>query len=372
MATQPKPRTAEELNPSRFSATGGQVEGQRYNVGMMQYPSAVGSEEYPHYVCFFINVRGKSKYKNSYKTTEVSGAGENRFDRAQAQKNLNTATNVAGAALGAKAAYDVSSKAAANMGGTSGKAKAIGVTVSTIMGGVGGAVAANAVSNYFEGDKTYRIDSAIMLAVNDRPSVQYQVEYQSQDMGSLAGLIAGGTSSIDSGFLDAGGEAARAALLNVAQIPSGIASAFGSNFDYKAMASVGTGTAMNPFREQVFQNVQTRTFNFEYKFLPRDAAESKAVQNIIKMFKFHMHPELSEGTLFYIYPSEFNIVYYFKSSANPYVHKISTCVLQSMNVDYGGPGQFTSFADGSPAEINMRLQFVELEVLTKERINDGY
>jgi hypothetical protein len=372
MADQPKPRTAEQLNPKNFSATGGQIDGQRYNVGMMQYPGLVGTKEYPHYVCFFINIRGKSKYKSQYKTTEVSGAGENRFDRAQTQKNLNTATTLAGGALGAKAGFDVGSKVAANMGQTSGKAKALGVALTTVAGGLVGATAANAVSNYFEGDKTYRIDSAIMLAVNERPSVQYQVEYQSQDMGTLAGVIAGGTSVIDSGFLDAGGEAARAALLNVAQIPSGIASAFGSNFDYKAMASVGTGTAMNPFREQVFQNVQTRTFNFEYKFLPRDANESKSVQNIIKMFKFHMHPELSEGGLFYIYPSEFNIVYYFNNDQNPYVHKISTCVLQSMNVDYGGQGQFTSFADGSPTEINMRLQFVELEVLTKERIASGY
>lgn len=372
MADQPKPRTAEELNPARFSAQGGQVDGQKYNVGMMQYPGRVGTQEYPHYVCFFINIRGKSKYKSAYQTTEISGAGENRFDRAQAQKNLNTATVTGGALLGGKAAFDASSKAAANMGQTSGRAKALGVGISTLAGAATGAVVANAVSNYFEGDKTYRIESAIMLAVNERPSVQYQVEYQSQDMGTLAGLIAGGTSVIDSGFMDAGGEAARAAMLNIAQIPSGIASAFGSNFDYKAMASVGTGTAMNPFREQVFQNVQTRTFNFDYKFLPRDAAESKAVQNIIKMFKFHMHPELSEGGLFYIYPSEFNIVYYFNNTQNPYVHKISTCVLQNMNIDYGGQGQFTSFADGSPSEINMRLQFVELEVLTKERIASGF
>jgi hypothetical protein len=171
--------------------------------------------------------------------------------------------------------------------------------------------------------------------------------------------------------MDAGGEAARAALLNVAQIPSGIAQAMGSDFDFKAMASVGTGTAMNPFREQIFQNVQTRTFNFDYKFLPRSETEAQAVQRIIKMFKFHMHPELSAGGLFYIYPSEFNIVYYYKGKENPHINKISTCVLQSMNVDYGGQ-QFGSFYDGSPTEINMRLGFVELEVLTKERVNIGY
>jgi hypothetical protein len=202
--------------------------------------------------------------------------------------------------------------------------------------------------------------------------VQYQVEYQAQDMGALAGIVAGGTSVIDSGYLEGGGEAAKIALLNLAQIPAGIAQAMGANVDAKSIASVATGMTQNPFREQVFQNVQTRTFNFDYKFLPRSERERETVQLILRMFRFHMHPELSDGGLFYIYPSEFDIVYYYKGKANPYVNKISTCVLQSMNVDYGGQGQFGSFADGSPTEINLRLNFVELEVLTKERVNVGY
>jgi hypothetical protein len=360
---------ASELNPESFGRRGGDdaQSGIKYNVEGLNYPDKVASDEYPHYIGFFINIRGKSKYKSSYKTVEVSGAGENRFDRKQAGKNTNVLTTVAAGVAGAKLGANLAGKILGNSGKTSTTAKVIGV----VAGGVAGAAAGAAVANYFEPDTTYRIDSAILLAVNERPSVQYQVEYKSQDMGTLAGLIAGGTSAIDSGFMDAGGEAARAMLLNVAQIPSGIAQAMGSDFDFKAMASVGTGTAMNPFREQIFQNVQTRTFNFDYKFLPRSETEAQAVQRIIRMFKFHMHPELSGGGLFYIYPSEFNIVYYYKGKENPHINKISTCVLQTMNVDYGGQ-QFGSFYDGSPTEVNMRLSFVELEVLTKERVNIGY
>ena len=44
--------------------------------------------------------------------------------------------------------------------------------------------------------------------------------------------------------------------------------------------------------------------------MPKDRAESQAVYNIIQTFKEHMHPELSKGGYFYIYPSEFEIVYY--------------------------------------------------------------
>jgi hypothetical protein len=85
-----------------------------------------------------------------------------------------------------------------------------------------------------------------------------------------------------------------------------------------------------------------------------------------------MHPEISAGGLFYIYPSEFNIVYYYAGKENPHLNKISTCVLEDMNVDYGGSNGFNTFNDGMPSEINITLRFKELETLTKERIDKGY
>jgi hypothetical protein len=84
-----------------------------------------------------------------------------------------------------------------------------------------------------------------------------------------------------------------------------------------------------------------------------------------------MHPELSTDGLFYVYPSEFEMQYYFKGKENQFVHKISTCVLKNMTVKYGGQ-YFTSFENGSPAEITMKLDFQELELLTKERIIKGF
>jgi hypothetical protein len=42
-----------------------------------------------------------------------------------------------------------------------------------------------------------------------------------------------------------------------------------------------------------------------------------------------------------------------------------------MDVDYGSDN-FNSFSDGAPVEINMSLVFQEIEVLTKERMKQGY
>ena len=105
--------------------------------------------------------------------------------------------------------------------------------------------------------------------------------------------------------------------------------------------------------------------------MPRSRAEALNVRRILNLFKFHMHPELSAAGLFYLYPSEFEIRYFFKNKENTYFDKISTCVLKNMSVDYGGD-IFSSFDDGIPVEINLTLQFQELELLTKERIAQGY
>jgi hypothetical protein len=37
---------------------------------------------------------------------------------------------------------------------------------------------------------------------------------------------------------------------------------------------------------------------FKYKFFPKNKTESDAVYNIINTFKFHMHPDMSDGKFF--------------------------------------------------------------------------
>ena len=366
-----KGRSASDLNASNLTVNGGtSKEGDiKYKVDNLTYPLDLsGTPDLQHYVGFFINIRGKSKYMKSYNTTEITATDENRIDRTKLGERFNTVAGAAGAYFGAKMGNTVANKVLGNIGQTSTKTKIISKAVGALAGGYAGYKAAT----LFEADKMYRISAAIMLAVSERPSVSYGIDYTAQDMGSASGALAGGVSSADASTMGMAAELTRALMLQTAQIPAGIASMAGSNFDPAAMASLGTSTTPNPFREQIFKSVDTREFHFNYKFLPRNAKEAQAVELIIRMFKFHMHPELSAGGLFYIYPSEFNIVYYYKGKENPHINKISTCVLTNMQVDYGGGQGFHSFDDGTPTEINIKLSFRELEILTKERVNIGY
>jgi len=383
---------ADALRPFSMDANSNEgARGFKYSVKTRTYPAAVsGDKDLQHYMCFFINIRGKSKYKDRFKSTPISTGGQNRLQSqglvdAGAFAAAAGATTLAAGAIGSVLGNSVNNLIGANLKGVGNGAKTItplqqfatsGFGKGVIGGGlaIGGGIlgiAGNRATGFFEPDQSERIDQAIMLAINKAPEVKYGVEYDAKDLGTMVGLISGGSSAVDAMDNERNSEYAKSVAMNIANIPKGIADVFGGDLDFGSALKQGMGVAPNPFREQVFRNVQTREFTFEYKFLPRNKTEVDNVQNIIYQFKFHMHPEVSTGGLFYIYPSTFDIAYYYKGKENTNFNRISTCVLEDLAVDYGGQG-FNTFASGSPTEINIKLRFRELEVLTKERIFQGY
>ena len=120
-----------------------------------------------------------------------------------------------------------------------------------------------------------------------------------------------------------------------------------------------------------------RSFNYEFTFSPRNEKESKAAKDIIELFRFHMAPELKGNQMRYLtLPSTFDIHYMYqtskdKSRENKFYNKIATCVLTKVNVDYA-PGGVQSFESGAPVSTTMSLEFMETEMLTKEKIADGF
>ena len=90
-----------------------------------------------------------------------------------------------------------------------------------------------------------------------------------------------------------------------------------------------------------------------------------------------MAPELQGTNSRYLtLPSEFDIPYMYKANdgnsyENDYYKRIGTCVLENVSTNYT-PNGVKSFADGAPTAIKMDLTFRETEVLTKEKINEGF
>jgi hypothetical protein len=359
--------------------------GNKYAVQNLMYPSNLTVDaDMQHWVTFYINVRGASKIaqdKSQLATGQpVSIKGENRLDPTQ-MDNATTAAGAIGGAvvglsigkkLGTFAGKAIFAKSKANGSSTlvAGTAGLTTMAAGAIAGaGVGAAVGGTASYLTVKSDTTYRLKDAITLHVSQAPSAHYGADYDIVELGAIGGFAAGGSSYSDTikasdrsmeGLLGAAREALKG--------PAGLI----TSGNGKALIEAASKKTLNPYREVLFKSIGFRKFAFDYRFFPQSQAETDQIQKIIYTFKYHMHPEMSAGGLFYIHPSEFNIQYYFKGAENKYFNKISTCVLTDMHVDYGGQEDFSSFKDGAPVEISMRLQFQELETMTKERIADGY
>lgn len=132
------------------------------------------------------------------------------------------------------------------------------------------------------------------------------------------------------------------------------------------------GYAINPQFLFMYKNLSFRRFSYRFLFTPNSEEEAQDVRNIIKMFRFHASPEVMGITgRFQIAPSVFEIEFMYKSSENQNIPKISTCVLEHINVDYS-PRGWSTHTDGMPIHTALDLVFKEVELITKNRIEDGF
>ena len=145
------------------------------------------------------------------------------------------------------------------------------------------------------------------------------------------------------------------------------------------LVSKSLGIATNPHEEMFFKKPNFRSFSYTFDFYPKSESEMEDVNKIIMLFKYHMHPGLDTsslgGKLFKV-PSEFEIHYAYLGQENEYLNKISNCVLQDMNVEYGPGEQWSTFRNDTkgapPVNTKVTLEFQETQFITKKEITEGY
>ena len=346
-----------------YKARGGAAtfDSNKYQIENLSYPTdLMGSlgEYGNNYVIFYINVAEDSKLIKD-KVVEVAPDSTPRdygdLAAISQQANLGTVGAVGAAALPAVTTLAVSGNL---------KSKA---TVATLGTAVAGGLALQNLGASFSGKKV-RLKTAIALHTPNTLSTKYTMNYEEENLDVFGGIVAG-TSALKKAAEKKGGSNIMKDLAN--QGSAAIAAA-GLNVPGTAGLSRLTGLAPNPRKEQIFKAVEFRVFQFDYQFYPRDAQEAQNVLDIIYQFKLHMHPEFKDANNFlYIYPSEFDIFYYNGTQENMNINRHTSCVLTDLSVDYSPNGQFTSFSDGMPTQINISLVFKELATLTKEKIQDG-
>lgn len=146
----------------------------------------------------------------------------------------------------------------------------------------------------------------------------------------------------------------------------------------KGAMELASGVVMNNRLETIFEGIDKRNFSYSFKMMPKSEAEAENVDQIVRMFRFYMSPSFEGGlqSRHMIVPATFDITYMTNNGrVNEYLNRVSTCVLKSANVTYGGERvQFfrPNEKGAPPVETNIELQFQEIDLITREKLALGF
>jgi len=230
---------------------------------------------------------------------------------------------------------------------------------------------------------TTRLATAIAMYMPSTVTTGYTSQYTDTEIGFVSRGAINAYEKFSQGNMKAGlteignldqdlAKALNAMMLNTAGALPGFAG-------LKAAAEMRSGVVLSDRMELAFKGIDKRTFQYTFKMNPKSQQEAQEIRNIIHAFKVNMLPEYegsdSHGRSL-IVPNTFDIEYHWNGAENQFLHKISTCVLESMNVTYGGE-KFKTHAgidgDGAPPiDTTLSLTFKELELITREKAAQGF
>ena len=228
---------------------------------------------------------------------------------------------------------------------------------------------------------TTRLDTAIAMYMPTNIKVQYGANYTDTEIGifteEVASIISTATSGEDlkNAINQSAGEICdagiRFGLKGIGELPG-----FGGALETKEMME---GVIFADRMELAFKGIGKRKFSYEFKMMPRSQAEADQIQEIIYAFKFNMLPSFegdTKGRKLTV-PNTFDIQYMYQNAENSYLNKVSTCYLENMDVTYGGDRYKTFDASSTnagapPVETSITLNFIEIELITRERVAEGF
>ena len=179
---------------------------------------------------------------------------------------------------------------------------------------------------------------------------------------SSAGAGIGGVAAAAIGGM-LGGSSMAAGVIGTVLGSGALQSGIESSFNVKA----------NPYKEQTFQGVDFRSFDFTFTLRARSQPDVNMIQHIIRAFRRHSKPTFEEGSggAVFSYPKEFRIEFLTIEAGNyktnSYLPELKYCVCTGVNTNFSGTG-WRSFEGGAPVDVSLQLTFQETEIITGEDV----
>ena len=349
--------------------------GSKWSYSSLEYPMDIQSKtDMGHYMMFYINIANDSSYSRYNSTGKDKEASRSHHAGSVTVPTQTTAQNriLNGAGF--------SEKQQGSTPDSSGNSWKPGFKPKVIERKAHQGTSSDATGI----KRTSRTNDAIILYMPPSILANYAAQYKNTELGANVGQAAGMASKADmssvGGIVDLIKGAAGMGAHQVERAGLGaIGAALGG--DLNSARDKLSNRAQNNFLEATFTGLDFRKFSFSWKFTPKSPQEAKQVQKIIKKFKFHMLPEIKGGDhgRWFTTPAEFDLFYMFRGDENTWINKIQTCVLQNMEVNYA-PNGYQTFrpiedpnnTGAPPIEIDMKLDFQETKLVTKEDVNQGF
>ena len=356
--------------------------GSKYSTQNLRFPRDVenpdvGIGNHGHYILFSINTQERAKLR-----TSPLGTGGSRVDDITRDANIPAYLKQWDTVSGTYKSVAADNLAAKQL---SDNIRSDPIALRT-----GGSALTPVDSRYQAKGSTIRIKRAptkrlktqIAMYMPQQVNVTYGANFTDTEMGAL-------TEEALNAYNNAIGGRFRSAFENVLNMDQGIA----EQLQKGLLASIGVipgfGGAREAFEakegaiisdrlELAFKGINKRVFQYTFKMIPKNPQEADEIRKIVFAFKANMLPEFVGGNRAgrrLVVPNTFDISYMYVGAENDYLHKISTCVLENMNVTYGGDRYktFEGREDGAPpVETTITLNFKEMELITRERVFEGF
>jgi len=373
------------------SSTSAPINRTKQSTKMLSFPIDVGADpgigNNGHYVMFFINEQQDLKLSFGDETAKPEGAQN--MAKVMQQRGIPAVQKMFDSKLGSFVQKAIPNLLSNNILG--------GFTdiIGNLKTDVTGRIKHNPViqdtrvedknsSIGIERAPTTRLDTAISMYMPASVNVQYGANYTDTEMG--VATVAGATAAQ---VMEMGGgdEANKEALgkgmkqIGNAMTREGInkLGALPGLGGLKEAQEMRDGVIFADRMELAFKGIGKRKFSFDFKMMPRSQAEADEIREIIYAFKFNMMPEYvgsTRGNQMKV-PNTFDIQYMYQNAENNYLNKISTCFLETMDVTYGGD-RYKTFdssptdAGAPPVETSIKLNFLEIEMITREKVAEGF
>ena len=227
------------------------------------------------------------------------------------------------------------------------------------------------------------VAKTVALYMPPQVETKYSLNYSDQDISMQAEAV---KNLIDNykkggmgGALEGLGQDAGQALKQ-----AGVATLNAAAPGAKFLLSMAEGKVITPRMEMQFEGIGRRTYSFTFVFIPKSQAEARLVKEIVDSFKLHAVPEFAATSGAGLaspreikLPDVFDITYMYRGAPNQYLNKIGTSYLTGIDVQYGGD-RYTAYepdpVNGGPPpqRTTLALNFTEIEIMDRNRIEEGY